>query len=337
MFPELFELPFVHVTVKSYGTMMVIGFLLSLVLMRHMARSMRQNPEHVTNLALYALVAGVIGARIFHVIHQFDSYRGNLLSVFAVWNGGLEFVGGVILATTVVFLYLKLGKLAIMTHVDILAAGLMLGLAFGRIGCLLNGCCYGAPTDKPCGISFPYASPAYISQVFPDKDRNRDKPLLELPDEFYGYLAADGKEWVQAEPEMKYYANLKPYDLLTDEQKHLVKSDHRCMPVHPSQLYSSANALILCGILYMFWRKFSANKPGSTFAMALILYGTTRFLLELTRDDNPFESAWWIIYKGGTISQNIGIYMTTAGIIVMIVIAKITAKPAGRADTRKRK
>ncbi len=56
-----------------------------------------------------------------------------------------------------------------------------------------------------------------------------------------------------------------------------------------------------------------------------ILYGTTRFFLETLRDDNPFEQAWWAIYKGGTVSQNIGIYMFIAGVILLIIFG--TRKP----------
>ncbi len=78
MFPELLELPFVHITVKSYGLMMVVGFLLAVLLMRHVSRRAGQNPDHVTNVSLYALVSGVIGARIFFVVHShLDSILDN--------------------------------------------------------------------------------------------------------------------------------------------------------------------------------------------------------------------------------------------------------------------
>ncbi len=319
MIPELFELPFIHVTVKSYGLMMVIGFLMAAVLMRHMARRVGEDPESVTSVAVYALILGVLGARIFYVIHHFDNFRGNLKSVFAVWEGGLEFIGGVILGTVVMFFYMRRKRLPIVRYLDILVVGLMLGLAFGRIGCLLNGCCFGKPTDSSCSIQFPYGSYAYISQVFPDEARNRDKPLMELPDEYYGYKTADGV-WVPVAPERKYDAYLKPYEMLTDEQKQEVATEYAAMRVHPSQLYSSGNALMLCGVLYVFWRRFALSRPGFTLSLMGILYGSTRFMLELARDDNPFETCWWAIYKGGTISQNIGIYMILSGIALFAVL-----------------
>ena len=319
MIPELFELPIVHVTLKSYGLMMVIGFLMAAILMRRMAKRIGENPESITNIALYALILGVVGARIFYVIHHIDRFQGDWKSVFAVWEGGLEFIGGVILGTAVMFTYMYVKRLSILKNLDILVVGLMLGLSFGRVGCLLNGCCFGKPTESVCSIQFPYGSAAYLSQVFPDKARNRDKPLMELPDEYYGYISADGV-WITASAGRKYDAYLKPYEMLTDEQKQEVKGKYAALPVHPSQLYSSANALLLCGVLYLFWRRFALTRPGLTLGMMCVLYGTSRFLLELTRDDNPFEQSWWTIYKGGTISQNIGIYMVLGGVIFLVVL-----------------
>jgi phosphatidylglycerol---prolipoprotein diacylglyceryl transferase len=102
---------------------------------------------------------------------------------------------------------------------------------------------------------------------------------------------------------------------------------YRCLAVHPTQLYSSANALVGCGILYLFWRR-SRNrrnakkllaKPGSTFGLMFIFYGVTRFGLEFVRDDNPFE------FDSLTVSQNISIAMIVLGIVLAVVFEK--AKP----------
>lgn len=333
MIPELFELPFIHITVKSYGLMMVIGFLFAVLLMRKMAKKLGENPENITNVALFALIAGVVGARILYVIHYFDQFRGNILSVFAVWNGGLEFVGGVILAVIFVLVFLFLKKWSIRRYLDLLVVGLMLGLAFGRIGCFLNGCCYGKPTDLALGVQFPYGSPSYYSQVFPDEVRNRGKAQLDLPTEYFGYSSRDGEKWIEATENTKYYSRLKPLRLLSDEQKHEVTKGKYCgLHVHPSQLYSSVNALFVCSVLYLFWRKFGISRPGCTFGLMFVMYGTLRFFLETIRDDNPFEHAWWIIYRGGTISQNIGIYMVIIGVFMFPIYWRIASRkePAKR-------
>ncbi|MBW8034807.1 MAG: prolipoprotein diacylglyceryl transferase [Planctomycetes bacterium] len=337
MYPELFELPFLHITVKSYGFMMVVGFVFAIILMRKMARRIGENPENAINAALYVLVIGVVGARIFYVIHNFKGqYADNPLSVFAVWNGGLELLGGVILAIVFILVYLHFKKLSIRRYLDMLCTGLMMGLAFGRIGCLLNGCCFGAPTDHACAIRFPYASPSYNSQAFPNHDRGRTEPQLSVPTEYYDYYNANG-DWISAPDSNKYYSLLKPFGTLTEQQKYEVKyGKYRALKVHPMQLYSSANALLLCGVLYCIWRKAALTKPGFTLASMFVLYGITRIFLEVFRDDNPFEYAWWIIYKGGTISQNIGVYMIIIGTIMFFSFAKFAKKmPVNVAKTRK--
>jgi phosphatidylglycerol:prolipoprotein diacylglycerol transferase len=325
MHPILFRIPFTQLTVKSYGLMLVIGFLCAVYVIRRLSRNITPDPNMITNASLYALVAGIVGARIFYVLHHFDHFRDNLLDVFAIWEGGLELLGGVIAAVLVIVLYLRHHKLPARQYLDILAIGLMLALALGRIGCFARGCCFGKPTTLPWAVRFPYGSDAYYSQVFPNPARNRHEPQLELPPEFFETVEKKGEVLLQ----------LKPLDQLTDQQKQEATSGkYRCLPVHPTQVYSSANAAILTILLYLFWKRSQSaqqpkaafkffTRPGSTFALMFILYGFTRFFLEFARDDNPFEYGWWAVYKGGTISQNISIYMFIAGLILMFVFQKL--------------
>jgi phosphatidylglycerol---prolipoprotein diacylglyceryl transferase len=323
MYPNLFGLPLIH----TYGVVLVVGFLAAVFLMRKLAHSVGEDPDCFTNTALYALIAGVIGARLFYVLHNFSQFRGRLLSVFATWQGGLEFLGGFIVAVAVALFYIRRNKRSIKVYFDILAIGLMLGLAFGRVGCFCSGCCFGKPADTALSIRFPYASDAYRSQVYPNPSRDRLRPHLELPAEYFGYIAEGGQTWYPTDEANKYRSGLKPKELLTEQQLYEVtKGKFRCLAVLPTQFYSSANAVAICVVLCFFWRsKFAKSRPGVTFSLMCILYGVTRFMLEYLRDDNPFEYAWWIIYKGGTISQNIGIYQTVLGIILLIIFAM--AKP----------
>lgn len=318
MYPVLFKIPFTSLTVPSYGLMMVIGFLAAVSLIRRLSRDITPDPQLITNAALYSLIAGVVGARLFFVIHHFDRFQRNLFSVFAIWKGGLELLGGFLLAITVIILYLWRRRLPVRRYLDILAVGLMLALALGRIGCFLNGCCFGRPTNLPWGVRFPYGSYAYNSQVLPDSERNRAEPHLKLPDEFFRYVKEGGL----------WYPELKPYEELTDGQKEMVENGpYRCLPVHPTQLYSSANGALLCLILYLFWRR-SQNamragkgeklftEPGCTFGLMFVLYGITRFFIEFVRDDNPFE------FDSLTVSQNISIALIVLGAVLLIIFHK---------------
>jgi len=315
MHPELFKIPLTELTVKSYGLMIVIGFLMAVWLIRRLSRDITPDPQMITNAALYSLIAGVAGARLFYVLHYFERFKDDMLSVFVIWNGGLELLGGVILAIIVIFAYLCYHKLPIRQYLDILAIALLLALAFGRIGCFLSGCCFGKPASVAWAVRFPYGSDAYYSQVHPDLKRNRPEPHLKLPQDFSGYT--DGP--------------LKPLNDLTEEQKKFLvdKGIKRSLQVHPTQLYSSAAAAMGSLLLYLFWkrsqnaqkggRKRLLTNPGSTFALMFILYGLGRFFIEFLRDDNPFEYSWWAIYKGGTISQNFCIYLFIFGWILLII------------------
>jgi len=321
MYPELFEIPFIHLTVKSYGLMMVIGFLAAVSLIRHLSRNITPYPQLITNAALYSLIGGVVGARLFFVVHYFDKFRLRPLEILYIWEGGLELLGGVVLAIAVILFYLLYHKLPIRRYLDILAIGLMLALVFGRIGCFLNGCCFGKPTKLPWGVRFPYNSFAYLSQINANLERDRPDPQLKLPQEDYvDYISTNGK-WYP-----------KHYQDLTERQKiEVTEGKYRCLPVHPTQLYSSATAVLLSLILYSFWRRAqkaglseSSNKlftkPGCTFALMFILYGISRFLMEFLRDDNPFE------FDSLTISQNIGLAMIALGVVLMAIFQSMKTK-----------
>ncbi len=320
MFPELFKIPFTTLTIKTYGLMLVIGFLAAIYLVKRLSKSITPDPQMITNGALYALIAGIVGSRIFYVIHYWDNFRDNIGSVFAIWDGGFEQLGGVIPAIIVIYLYIRYHKLPARKFFDIIAIGLPLALAVGRIGCFASGCCYGKPADVPWAVRFPYASDSFYRQIEPDFSRNRSQPYINLPSSFFEA------------------GRLKTFKQLTDEQKKLVTTGpYRSLPVHPTQLYSSAAAFVLMILLYLYWRRNKKineaglkgkflSAPGSIFAMMFILYSIDRFLVEFLRDDNPYEYGWWAIYKGGTISQNICIYMFIFGIVLLFVYQRMAAR-----------
>jgi phosphatidylglycerol:prolipoprotein diacylglycerol transferase len=321
MHPLLFKIPFTELTVKSYGFMMVVGFLTAIYIVRRLSKRMGHDPEHITNVAIYSLITGIIGARIFYVVHYWDNFKDSPIEVFSVWKGGLELLGGVISAILMIIIYLWVKKLPIRRYLDILAIGLMIALAFGRIGCLLNGCCHGKPCSQPWAITFPYASIAYASQIYADPARDRTEPYFTLPDEFYrNYFDQDG----QARRLL-----LDDYHL-TFEQRHklIMLKRYHSLPVHPTQIYSSIKGLLIAMVLYLFWKRgVKAHeglipyrriyKAGTTSALMLILYGPARFLIEFFRDGNPYE-IWHL-----TISQIMGAGLFVLGLFLMLIFTLV--------------
>lgn len=338
MRPELFTLPFVHISIKSYGFMMVAGFLAALWMARRRCRRLREDPQHITNFAAYALLAGVIGARAMHVLHNWSDYRHDLKGIFAIWSGGLEFLGGLGLAMLVMLIYFKIKKLPILRFLDILAPAAMLGLAFGRVGCLLNGCCFGAPCELPWAIRFPavnthtHMGPGcekvtgsrfsfpYDYQLHPDPDRRGDQPtLIELPEDYYrpGYRNSD-IHWIISlndipdEEKHLYYREPKPVSQLTPQQLQDLRDGLYPMhPIHPSQIYSIGNALLLCVVLNLLFKL--RKYDGFIAAWMLVLYGITRFGLEMIR----VEPREWF---GLTISQNMGLAAVIVGVFLLIYL-----------------
>jgi phosphatidylglycerol:prolipoprotein diacylglycerol transferase len=315
MHPRLVEIPFLNVTIWGFGAMMALGFLAALGVVRRLSRRAGLDPETVSNAALYCLFVGVVGARTFFVIHHIDRFRGDVLSVFAIWRGGLEFLGGVAPAVGFLLFYLRFRRLPMRRYLDILAIGLMMGLAFGRLGCFLNGCCYGQPTELPWAVRFPYGSYAFVSQANPDPQRGRTRPHLQVPPPEYAAFYGDNGRWYP-----------KSLDELTEPQRHEVtKGEYRCLPVHPTQLYASAYAFLLCALLYLLWRRGTGSdgsdglgrrfaKPGMATAALCLLYGPGRIALEAIRDDNPYELGML------TISQLLGIAMFLAGLVLLAVL-----------------
>ncbi len=147
----------------SYGLMLVLGFLLSMHLAKWRARRMGENPDALTYVCLLALVCGVLGARIAYVIQDWKKFsaEGNpLAAMLDITSGGLIYYGGLGLAMLAAIVYLAAKRLPLRRYLDILAPSIMLGLAFGRTGCLLNGCCYGGlcSENAPLSMHFPMFS-----------------------------------------------------------------------------------------------------------------------------------------------------------------------------------
>jgi len=168
MYPTIFTIPWINRPIPGYGLMLMVAFLLAIIWATRRAMRSGANPDVILNCGFIALIAGVVGCRTMYVVHYWEQFagRGHWLdvawSVIDISRGGMEFYGGFILASVCVTGYLVLWKHSLRWYLDIIAPSAALGLAIGRIGCFLNGCCYGSVCHLPWAVTFPFGSPAAV-------------------------------------------------------------------------------------------------------------------------------------------------------------------------------
>jgi phosphatidylglycerol:prolipoprotein diacylglycerol transferase len=152
MHPILLETP--YFTIKAYGLFVAIGFLAGISYALREARNQGYNQQHILDLGFYIILAAIVGSRVFYVLTNLENYRHHLLDIFKVWQGGLTFFGGFLLALLAGIVYIKKFKLPAGKTLDLFAPALALGEFFGRIGCFFAGCCYGKECGLPWAVTF---------------------------------------------------------------------------------------------------------------------------------------------------------------------------------------
>ncbi len=152
---ELFGRTLGPLYIHAYGVMLALAFLSGMLLAVREAKQYGVSADTIIDMMIYIIVFSIIGARIMFVLLSPQEYIGDPLSSLKVYEGGLSFHGGAIGGTLAVILYSKLKKVSVWTLADICVPGLVLGAAVARIGCFLNGCCYGCATNVPWAIVFP--------------------------------------------------------------------------------------------------------------------------------------------------------------------------------------
>jgi phosphatidylglycerol:prolipoprotein diacylglycerol transferase len=143
--------------IRWYGVMMAMAFLAGLWTATRRARLVNVSGEVIADVTMWLMGGSIVGARLVYVTTYWkQEFAGGPFSeVFMIQHGGLVYYGGLIGATLAGVGYLAWKKLPVWKIADILAPSIALGSVFGRIGCLLNGCCYGRACDLPWAIHFP--------------------------------------------------------------------------------------------------------------------------------------------------------------------------------------
>lgn len=166
MKPILFHLgPF---PLYSFGLMVALGVILSLFLMNRSARRTGfPEGEGAFDMVFVAVLSGFLGARLYYVIQNADWYLENPAHIFALWEGGLVFYGGMISAFFGLWAFLRFKKVSFAKGLDFILPYVALAHAFGRLGCFFNGCCYGKVCTLPWAVQFSEIShPVHPAQLY---------------------------------------------------------------------------------------------------------------------------------------------------------------------------
>ena len=329
--------------VRGYGVFLCMAIILGVGLILLRCRQAGIEPDQILTLAFWMTICGIAGARILYVVQKSDEFFGKgaslqetLVGVMDMTKGGLVVYGSLIGGMLAAIIYLRISKLSFSKVADLIVPGMLLGLAIGRIGCLMNGCCYGGICESNLpSLEFPAGSPPYMQQlaygdllgmatVQHDADRSKFKRTVTYvdPDGIAGKLGIVVGDHVNVETpdSMRIEFFKKHREMWTDQREFVlyIESErlglltvpiddirNRTLPVHPTQVYSAINAGLLAMLLWFFWpiRRFD----GQVFALMLVLYSIGRFLLEVVRRD---ESG--LLGTSLTISQ----WVSVAAIVV---------------------
>ena len=142
--------------IKTYGFCMALGFLAAWQVLSWLCRRTGRAADPLSNLLMLMLFSGIIGARLEYVREFWErEFASNPLSIFKIWQGGLVFYGGLLGAIAGAFITAHYLKRDIREYYPALVPGIAIMAGFGRIGCFLTGCCYGAETSSPIHVVYP--------------------------------------------------------------------------------------------------------------------------------------------------------------------------------------
>ena len=348
--------------IRSYGVMMLIGVVGGVALAAWRSRHTPIDLDHVFSLAFWMFIGGIVGARLFHVIEYWNrNYRqpregdldllATLGEIVNVPKGGLVVYGSLIGGLAVLPLFAKKYKQPGLVLCDLIAPTLVLGLAFGRIGCLLNGCCFGGPCELPWAVTFPEGSPPHLRQM--EKGLEFGIQIGGRPD------GVPVVEWVSVNsPLDKQGLKVGDHVIKLDSRQNVTTSEvweviqkkvgsvvsirigtrenpqkvyeltmvlrrvwwGSSLPVHPTQVYSAINAALLC-LFLLAYHPF-CRRDGQLFAVFLTIYPVARFLLEIIRTDEAS-----MFGTGLSISQLVSIGILCGAAVLWWRVLRQPARP----------
>jgi phosphatidylglycerol:prolipoprotein diacylglycerol transferase len=169
MHPVLFKIPFINFPIHAYGFMLALSFLFGIWLASARAKRAGLNPVVIADVGFWVILAAIVGSRAYYVVLHFEEFSGNLLAIINPFHGGMVGIGGLVMyggfigAVLASVFYFHSKRIPFLPYADASAPSVALGVALTRIGCFMNGCCYGSAAAHG-GVSFPLSSAAGVYQ-----------------------------------------------------------------------------------------------------------------------------------------------------------------------------
>ena len=326
MHQVLFRLPWLDIPVYSFGMMLFAAFVVCTWVSGRQAEKEGIAKEHIQDLAMWLFLGGILGARVTFLIAEDLSPWQMLRQVYRIWDGGLilygSFVGGLLGYLGAYHFVLRKHGIPTWKMIDVIAPSVAVGICLGRVGCLLNGCCYGHVACANCPkVDYPLSAPARyllvrdgyqtaagftiasrepvrVDAVEPGSPaavsglKSRDqivevdgRPVHSMID-LSTYLA-DSAEWTRGKADLQ----LTVVHAGQEDPVTLPAFKPRTLALHPTQVYESISMALLFFLLmalYPFRRH-----DGEVMALGMVCYGIHRYVNELLRFDprpGKFES-----------------------------------------------
>ena len=144
MDPIMFSL--FGIDIHWYSVLILVGIIIGIILLEREAKKFKYPKDLIFNICFWAIIMGIIGARLYYVIFNFSYYKNNLLEIFAIWNGGLAIHGGIIAGALTVIFFAKKYHLNFLKLLDMAIPSLIIAQAIGRWGNFFNGEAHGIAT-----------------------------------------------------------------------------------------------------------------------------------------------------------------------------------------------
>ncbi len=194
------------VEVRWYGILISLGMMLGLYIAYNESKRQGYNPDDIVDLALWCIPAALVGARVYYIAFQWEYYKGNILKMINIREGGLAIHGGLIAAVIVGYFFTRKKRIPFWKTADIVAPSISLGQAIGRWGNYMNGEAHGGQTNLPWGImvegikvhpTFLYESlwdfGIFLFLIYYGRNKKFDGELFIL----YSIIYSVGRFWIE--------------------------------------------------------------------------------------------------------------------------------------------